>query len=98
VNYRWSTNVEGEHYRLLLLIDGHKYEVACVEKSYRDQPWVAFVSGFVDEEQTPVEGVFWEHLHEAKSAVLTFIKVWWVTGAYHRMNDKERESWREYSA
>jgi hypothetical protein len=99
VKYRWKTHTQDEFYRLCLLIDGDTYEVATVEKNrYTNEPdWTAFVTGFVSEEKTPVEGVSWEYLIDAKAAVLNYIKVWWVSGAFQRMDDKERSQWRQFS-
>lgn len=93
MKYRWKEVEDDVQYELRLLIDGVTYVVASVERRYGGYPWVAYVSGFVDQGQTPVEGVCWDDLYEAKQEVLTFIKVWWVTGAFQRLSDTERETW-----
>lgn len=99
MKYRWKEIEADAQHSLYLLIDGAAYEVAIVEKRYPDMPWTAFVAGFVDAEKTPVEGdVQWDDVHDAKKEVLTYIKVWWVSGAFRRMSEDELEAWREKSA
>lgn len=102
MKYRWKETDEGMQHKLCLLIDhpvigGRMYEAAYLDRAYTAEHWTAFISGFIDEEQTPVEGVFWEDLHDAKKEVLAYIKVWWVTGTFQRMNEEEREAWENIS-
>ena len=94
MNYKWKEVEADTQHELYLLIDGHKYMVASVERRYDSYPWIAFVSGFIDEGQTPVEGVCWDNLREAKHDVLTFIKVWWVSGAFKRLSPDELDAWK----
>ena len=97
MKYRWKKTGEDGHdelWTLYLILDGVKYTFA--EVSWYDyvEKWSVFVSGFASDETVHVEKRY-QLLCDAKQEVLDYAKVWWVSGVYQRMNDRERKSWHE---
>lgn len=97
MRYRWKkTGEDGydEMYSLYLILDGHKYSFAEVAWNFNIEKWKVFVSGFASEETVHVEKTY-SLLCDAKQEVLDYAKVWFISGAYQRMNADERKSWQE---
>jgi hypothetical protein len=98
MRYRWKT-VRADEYDeariLYLILDEGKYEFADISWYHSVERWTVFVNGFVSEQRLDVEEARYELLSDAKHDVLTYAKVWWVTGAFQRMNEDEKRQWRE---
>jgi hypothetical protein len=97
MKYRWKKTGEDdydEQWTLYLILDGVKYVFAEISWYGYMEKWGVFVSGFANDETVHVEKRY-ELLCDAKQEVLDYAKVWWVSGVYQRMNDRERKSWHE---
>jgi hypothetical protein len=97
MKYRWKTIRADEYdeaHVLYLILDDGKYEFADISWQFDMERWTVFVAGFVSEQRLDVERPY-ELLCDAKHDVLTYAKVWWVSGAFQRMNEDEKRQWRE---
>jgi two-component SAPR family response regulator len=97
MKYRWKKFGEDDYdegHVLYLILDDGKYEFADISWQFDMERWTVFVAGFVSEETLSIEKHY-ELLSDAKHDVLTYAKVWWVTGAMQRMNEDEKRQWRE---
>jgi hypothetical protein len=99
VKYRWKRRGEDgwdESYLLYLILDGKKYEFADITWQPDLARWAVFVSGYASEETVHVERDEYELLCDAKRDVLDYMKVWFVSGSFQRMNAAEKDSWLGY--
>ena len=97
MKYRWKKHGEegyDEAYTLNLILDDGKYELGDVTWYTDIERWHVFVSGYVSEDHADVERNY-ELLCDAKKELLNYMRVWWVSGAFQRMNDSEKYVWRE---
>lgn len=97
MRYRWKkTGEDGydEQWRLYLILDEVKYAFSEISWYAHANEWGVFVSGYVIEKKAHVEKPY-ELLCDAKKDVLDYAKVWWVSGEFHRMNDREKQLWHE---
>lgn len=97
MKYRWKkTGEDGydERWVLYLILDDVQYP--CVEILWYGNidKWSVFVSGYVCEEKVHIEK-FYELLCDAKADALNYMKVWFVSGVYQRMNAEEKNAWHE---
>ena len=98
MKYRWKKTMDkydDEEWSLYLILDGKKYEFADVTWYPDSERWSVFVSGFVSEVTIEIETVLYELLCDAKTDVLNYAKVWWVSGVYQRKDDDEKLQWQE---
>ena len=95
MRYRWKKidNGHTETWVLFLILDGKKHSAVEVSWHEHVEKWIVFVSGYVSEDTTHVEDTRYDLLCDAKREVMDYMQVWWVSGAFQRLSDKERDNW-----
>jgi len=97
MNYAWKTkgrNEWDETHTLYLRLDKKKYPFAEIVWHDSFEKFTMWINGWVSEETLDIERDRYNELKDAKDTAFTYMQVWWVSGAFQRMNDEERKHWQ----
>lgn len=97
MNYAWKTNGRNEWdetHTLYLILDKKKYSFAEIAWNDTLRNYTLWINAYVSEEALDIERANYSALKDAKDTTFTYMQVWWVSGAFQRMNDDERRHWQ----
>jgi hypothetical protein len=97
MKYAWKVtgrNEWDETHTLYLILDKKKYPFAEIVRHDSFGKYSLWVNGWVSEETLDIERARYNELKDAKDTAFTYMQVWWVSGAFQRMNDEERKHWQ----
>lgn len=97
MKYAWKAkgrNDWDETHTLYLILDKKKYPFAEIAWYDTLEKFTLWINGYVSEEALDIERDNYPSVKDAKDMALTYMQVWWVSGAPQRMTEDERRHWQ----